>query len=71
MSISIAGWVSRKFIVGNKALTAGQKARLVAVFGLERQSLRNRASGDIAKGRGFHSVRGLPDEGTLSSGQNR
>ncbi len=41
----------------NKALTAGEKPRLVAVFGLELQGLLDGPSGDIPEGRGFHIVR--------------
>ena len=40
----------------NKTLTARQEARLIAMLGLERQSLLDAPSGNIAKGRGFHAV---------------
>ena len=40
----------------NKALTAGQKTRFVAMLGFERQSLLDALSGNIAKRRWFHAV---------------
>ena len=39
ISIRIAGWVEPEIHRRHQALAAGQKARLVAVFGLERQGL--------------------------------
>ena len=44
----------------NKALTARQEARLVAMFGFQRQGLLDGPGGDVAKGRGFHIVRNVP-----------
>jgi hypothetical protein len=43
-----------------KALTAGQEARLVAVFGFQRQGLLDGLGGDVTKGRGLHSVQSGP-----------
>ena len=40
----------------HQALPAGQEARLVAMFGLQRQGLLERAGSDVAERRGFHNT---------------
>ena len=51
----------------DKALTAGQEARLVAVFGLQLQGLLDGPGGNIAERRGFHIVVNVPESGDLAA----
>ena len=61
MSISIAGWVSRKFIVGTRLWPPARKRASSPCSALNARACSRRAGGDVLERRGFHVAQRLSE----------